>query len=225
MRPGSGSAGMVFMTTDEPDSVVQPSEYVRDLPIGVELTPTTDLFAWDVFPFAKDAEGRVHIRQLDQPVLPEPPRNGEDGPGDCVICDKPDESYLWTDEHWRVAYQDPKQRRGAVATLFLEPRVHTDLGDLSAERAVELGPMIVRVERALASLEGVGRVHVNRWGDGLAHLHLWFTARPAGMLQLRGTFLPLWNALLPRVSEEYFHAVNVKLAAALEKDGGRAHVR
>ncbi|MBR7836566.1 hypothetical protein KDL01_25025 [Actinospica durhamensis] len=213
------------MSTDEPDPVVQPSEYVSDLPIGVELKPKVDHFTWDVFPFAKDDEGRVRIRRLDQPVLPEPPRNGEDGPRDCVICAKPDEKYLWTDEHWRVAYQDPEERRGSLATVFLEPRVHTDLGDLPAERALELGPMIVRVERALASLEGVGRVHVNRWGDGVAHLHLWFTARPAGMLQLRGTFLPLWNSLLPRVTTQYFDGVNMKLAAALEKDGGRAHVR
>ncbi len=38
--------------------------------------------------------------------------------------------------------------------------------------------MTVRLERAIRSLDGVARVHVNRWGDGSAHLHLWFLARP-----------------------------------------------
>src|SRR5262249_62025925 len=54
--------------------------------------------------------------------------------------------------------------------------------------AAELGVMTVRLERAIRSLDGVARVHVNRWGDGAAHLHLWFLARPYGRLQLRGTF-------------------------------------
>src|SRR4030095_16702724 len=56
-------------------------------------------------------------------------------------------------------------------------------------------------ERAIRSLDGVARVHVNRWGDGSAHLHLWFLARPYGRLQLRGTFLSLWDAMLATISE------------------------
>jgi diadenosine tetraphosphate (Ap4A) HIT family hydrolase len=210
------------MVTDASDSVALYGEYLRSLPIGEEISPRTDFFAWDAFPFAVDEEGRVRIRKLDPPVLPEPPRGGEDGPEDCVICRKPDADYLWTDEHWRVAY--PNSRGGGAAVVFLEPRVHADLRGLPDERAAELGTMIVRVERALATLEDVGRVHIYRWGDGLAHLHLWFVVRPAGMLQLRGTFLPAWNGVLPPVSEEYLRAVNVKLAAALAKDGGQAHV-
>ena len=41
------------------------------------------------------------------------------------------------------------------------------------------------------------RVQVLRWGDGGEHLHWWLLARPTGILQLRGTFLALWDDILP----------------------------
>lgn len=56
---------------------------------------------------------------------------------------------------------------------MLQPRGHYDLTDLPAERAAELGPLLQRAERAVRSLDGVARVHVNRWGDGAAHLHFY----------------------------------------------------
>ena len=68
--------------------------------------------------------------------------------------------------------------------LILESRSHLDLGDLPNLLAAELGVMTVRLERAIRSLDEVAQVHVNRWGDGAAHLHLWFLGRPAGQLQL-----------------------------------------
>src|SRR6185437_14025732 len=108
---------MPCMTADAPDPVVPPSEYVRSLPLGEELSLHKDYFAWDVFPFQRDEQGRAGIRRLDPPVLPEPPRGGEDGPEECVICQKPDSAYLWTDEHWRVAM--PEERGSGPAVLFL----------------------------------------------------------------------------------------------------------
>ncbi len=42
-----------------------------------------------------------------------------------------------------------------------------------------------------------GRCHIGRWGDGGAHGHVWFIARPARMPQLRGTFMALWDDILP----------------------------
>ena len=62
--------------------------------------------------------------------------------------------------------------------------------------------MIQRVARAVGSLEDVGRVHVNRWGDGGEHFHVWFLARPKGMWQLRGALLAAWDDLLPKVPQE-----------------------
>jgi hypothetical protein len=66
--------------------------------------------------------------------------------------------------------------------------------------------------------------HVSRWGDGGAHLHLFFFARPAGFSQLRGTCLAIWDDLLPPVPDGQRDrdaaAVGQALAASY---GGRPH--
>jgi hypothetical protein len=105
--------------------------------------------------------------------------------------------------------------------LILESRSHLDLGDLPNLLAAELGVMTVRLERAIRSLDGVARVHVNRWGDGSAHLHLWFLARPAGRLQLRGPFLSLWDEILPQISDAQWRENLALVAAWLAEFGGR----
>ncbi|MEV6814923.1 hypothetical protein [Micromonospora sp. NPDC051296] len=105
--------------------------------------------------------------------------------------------------------------------LILESRSHLDLGDLPNLLAAELGVMTVRLERAIRSLDGVARVHVNRWGDGSAHLHMWFLARPYGRLQLRGTFLSLWDSILPPISEDTWRENLALVAAWLAEFGGR----
>ncbi|MEV8534887.1 hypothetical protein [Streptomyces sp. NPDC051211] len=197
--------------------MTEPSEYVRRLPIGERLPfPDTGIQGWDVFPY----EGDIRVRVLEQPTLPEPPRDGEQGPQDCGPCSFTAGDSLWTDEHWMLV-----DEHGALpAIVKLLPRGHHDLADLPAERSAELGPMIQRVERALKSLGGIARVHVNRWGDGGAHLHLFFFARPEGMLQLRGSCLPLWDEALPRLSDEEWAANRRAVAEAMAKDGGTAHV-
>ncbi|HEU0240835.1 MAG TPA: hypothetical protein VFR11_16365 [Micromonosporaceae bacterium] len=106
--------------------------------------------------------------------------------------------------------------------LILESRSHLDLGDLPNLLAAELGVMTVRLERAIRSLDEVAQVHVNRWGDGSAHLHLWFLGRPAGRLQLRGPFLAMWDEILEPVSEPEWRVNLAHIAAWLEEFGGRA---
>ncbi|WP_239082213.1 hypothetical protein [Actinoplanes teichomyceticus] len=107
--------------------------------------------------------------------------------------------------------------------LILECRSHLDLGDLPNLLAAELGVMTVRLERAIRSLDGVARVHVNRWGDGSAHLHMWFLARPYGRLQLRGTFLSLWDDILPVIPEHQWRENLALVAAWLAEFGGQAN--
>ena len=68
----------------------------------------------------------------------------------------------------------------------------------------------------------MARVHVNRWGDSSAHLHMWFLARPKGQLQLRGTFLSLWDGILPPVPEAQWRENLAMVAAWLEQFGGTA---
>src|SRR6266508_5320204 len=170
--------------------------------------------SWPTFPF----EGDIRIKKLDEPVAVEPPRHGEN-PSECRACSSPDEAYIWVSERWRVRSLD--RPTGLPMVLILESRSHLDLGDLPNLLAAELGVMTVRLERAVRSLDGVARVHVNRWGDGSAHLHLWFLARPYGRLQLRGTFLSLWDEILPTISESQWRENLALVAAWLAEFGGR----
>jgi hypothetical protein len=121
---------------------------------------------WETFPF----EGDLRVRPLGPPVAEEAPRRGAGGV-DCHVCTAPDEDFLWTDERWRLSRLPEPSGLPVVVILF--PRVHVDIGDLPAELAAELGPLIVRVERAVREVGEVGRVHVCRWGDGSEHLHWW----------------------------------------------------
>ena len=80
--------------------------------------------------------------------------------------------------------------------------------------------MIQRVARAIGSVEDVGRVHVNRWGDGGEHFHIWFLARPRGMWQLRGALLAAWDDLLPKVPQEEWDRNRRAVADAMAAGGG-----
>ncbi|WP_232247432.1 HIT family protein [Kitasatospora azatica] len=191
---------------------IQPSDYVRSLPIGERIPlPSDGIPFWEVFPY----EGDIEIKVLEQPVLPEPARNGEDGPDECYACKRGDDDpdVIWSNENWAV--RRLSEPEALPAMVMLVPRAHYDLVDLPAELLVEMGEMIQRVERAILSLGGISRVHVNRWGDGGAHLHWWLIARPEGMMQLRGTCLPLWNDVLPKQSTEAWDETNRRIAKAL----------
>lgn len=177
--------------------------------------PLPAFVKWPSFPF----EGDFRVRPLDPPVAQEPPRNGED-PSECLACQAPDEEYIWVSDRWRVkAKQEPS---ALPMVLILEPRPHLDLGDLPNLLAAELGVMTVRLERAIRSLDGIGRVHVSRLGEGAAHLHVLFRARPYGHLQLRGSFLTLWEDILPPIPELRWKANLAHIAAWLGEFGGRA---
>ncbi len=198
---------MVQVGTAVPDSVRV--SVVQDTPPSIP-----DFTQWPSFPF----EGDLRIKRLDDPVPVEPPRKGE-ADRECTACQAPDEAYIWVGERWRVRAMD--RPTGLPMVLILESRSHLDLGDLPNLLAAELGVMTVRLERAIRSLDGVARVHVNRWGDGSAHLHMWFLARPYGRLQLRGTFLSLWDSILPPISEDKWRENLALVAAWLAEFGGR----
>jgi diadenosine tetraphosphate (Ap4A) HIT family hydrolase len=171
----------------------------------------------DIFPF----DGELRVRRFDDPVLPEPARNGEAG-RPCGACARPDDSYLWVDDRWRLTTEHGV---GALlpAVVLIEPRAHLDLGDLDDQHAAELGRLTVAIERAITALDGIGRVHVYRWGDGGAHLHVWFIARPAGLLQLRGSCLPVWLDVLPPFPADVASRNLASVAQTLaDTYGGRA---
>lgn len=182
--------------------------------IVVPTTSPPPFTEWSSFPF----EGELRVKTLDAPVAVEPARIGEDA-ADCPKCHAPDEAYIWVNENWRV--RAPDRPSGLPMVLILESRSHLDLGDLPNMLAAELGVMTVRLERAVRSLDGVARVHVNRWGDGAAHMHLWFLARPHGQLQLRGPFLTLWDEVLPPIPEGQWRENLALIAAWLAEFGGQ----
>ncbi len=173
-----------------------------------------DFVNWPSFPFTGD----LRLKPLAPPEQTEPARQGE-SEGSCHACAAPDEAFIWVSERWRVRAME--RPTGLPMVLILEPRSHLDLGDLPNLLAAELGVMTVRLERAIRSLDGVARVHVNRWGDGSAHLHLWFLARPYGYTQLRGSFLSLWDDILPPIPESQWRENLAMVAAWLAEFGGR----
>jgi len=161
---------------------------------------------WPIFPFEADG---LRARLLEGPVLPEPPRSGE-SPADCWTCKAADEEFVWSDERWMASM--PAQP-ASVPTVVLHPREHLDFHELTDVLGAELGVLLVRAQRALVAIPGVGRVHVYKWGDGGAHLHVIVVARPAGMMQLRGTFLPVWMEMLAPLPNHEWAAIRAHVAA------------
>jgi diadenosine tetraphosphate (Ap4A) HIT family hydrolase len=154
---------------------------------------------WETWPFA----GPVTPRPLAAPVGAEAPRNGAGGI-DCRRCADGDEHALWSDENWIV---NPLTRpSGLPAVVLLESRDHFEFHDLPDRLATELGPMLLRVQRAIYAIGDIGNVHVCRWGDGSEHFHVWFMARPARIPQLIGSFAAIWDDVLPPLPEELWHA-------------------
>jgi len=195
------------------------SDYLRRLPIG-DRVPLGEVASSDLFPF----EGEILVKRLDAPTLPEPPRRGEPGGDPCPACMAPLDGFVvWQDERWALGISP--EPAGLPMIAVLQPKAHHDLEDLPPDLAAELGPLIQRVVRAIGGLEEVGRVHVNRWGDGSQHFHLWFLARPMGMRQMRGAMLAVWDDLLPNVSAEEWLAARRRVAAAMADGGGTALVR
>ena len=178
--------------------------------------PIPPLEEWDTFPF----EGAIRARPL-LPPADEPARQGAGGV-DCWRCGLGDEDAIWSDDRWIVApLPEPS---GLPVIVILYPREHCDLDGLSPALQAELGPLLVRVERAVDAVGGIGRVHVCRWGDGSEHLHFWFMARPARMPQLRGSFAAIWDDMLPPVPDDVRRANLAVVAHGLAAGGGRSHV-
>jgi diadenosine tetraphosphate (Ap4A) HIT family hydrolase len=178
--------------------------------------PMPEQTMWEIFPFEPES---LRTKPFEPPVLPEPPRGGEGGKP-CWRCANPDAAVLWSDERWTFGgFGEPQ----GILSAVLMPKEHLDLGDLDDDHAADLGRLTVRIDRALRALGDIGRVHVCKWGDGGSHLHLMFFARPAGLMQLRGSLLTLWEEMLPRLPQEQVDADLRTVARALAAESGTAH--
>jgi diadenosine tetraphosphate (Ap4A) HIT family hydrolase len=156
------------------------------------------------------------IRELSAPTIPEPARRGEEGGPPCGICGGAAASAVWGDDLWTI---HPPVGGSMPGTVWMASREHADsFSDLSEQAAQNFGVMVARVERAILGLGGLARVHLYRWGDGGAHFHVWFLPRPLGMVDASGMMLPLWEDVLPNVSDEELGEAAEKVAAALGTD-------
>ncbi|HEX5578898.1 MAG TPA: hypothetical protein VFY43_04450, partial [Candidatus Limnocylindria bacterium] len=190
----------------------RPSDYLQRLPIGRRVS-TAPLTGNELWPFDVDLE----TVPLAEPIIPEPERGGLRGV-DCSSCQRDSGFHVWQDDHWMLGI--PAESSGLPIIAVLISQAHHDLEDLPADLAARLGPMIQRVARAIGSLEDVGRVHVNRWGDGSEHFHVWILARPLGMWGMRGALLAAWDDLLPRVPPEEWDRNRRAVAEAMAAGGG-----
>ncbi|HET7141150.1 MAG TPA: hypothetical protein VFJ03_01565 [Candidatus Limnocylindria bacterium] len=190
------------------------SDYLRRLPIGQRVS-TAPLTEDDLWPFDQD----LQTVPLDEPLIPEPPQAGGGG-AECRSCEPSPALDAWRDDRWVVRI--PPTPSGLPTTAILVSRAHHDLETLPPDLASELGPMIQRVARAIAQLPDVGRVHVNRWGDGSEHFHVWFLPRPRGMWQLRGALLAAWADLLPPVPQPEWDRNRAAVIAGMLAGGGEA---
>jgi hypothetical protein len=191
-----------------------PSEYHSRLPYGERMS-AEPLLGGPFFPF----EGDLQVVPLAEPVLPEPPRRGEEGGEECPKCADPDRFAIWRDGQWQLK---TFAAGGLPFVAILEPHEHYRLDNLPPELTATLGPLIQRVANAIRRIDSVGRTHFSRWGDGSEHFHLWFLARPVGMMQLRGAMIAAWDDMLPKIPDEELVANARLVAAALAEDGGEA---
>jgi len=169
--------------------------------------PLSRMTGWEISPFEADG---LRVTPLRPPVLPEPPRQGED-PADCVACQRRDVG-IWLNERWRLTRIDDV---GVPLVLMLQPRDHYDLADLPDDLAAEAGILTTHIARHVEARPHIARAHAYRLGDGGAHLHIWFFARPEGQPQMLGSWLVVWDDLLPKYPTEIAEADAAVVAEAL----------
>ena len=189
---------------------------MTDQRVGIEYVaglPLPDVVGWPTFPF----KGDLQVRTVRPFADSEYPRAGEpDGPP-CPCSGHPDAyehvAEIWKNDTWVLRPIKFGDTPAPFPAYMLETVDHLDWEDFDDELAAEFGVMSVWVERAIRGLGSVGRVHMNRWGDGSSHFHLWFLGRPKGAAQLSGFTLPFWGFTLPPLSSD-IHAANDQAVAA-----------
>ncbi len=144
-------------------------------------------------------------------VIPEPPRPGDPDGEPCGLCDQ--DGGIWSDDNWVL--HNPVG--GSIpGTVWLASREHFDsFRDLPAHLAADFGRIAGRIEAGIFGLGGFGRVHLYRWGDGIAHFHVWFLPRPLGMMDAVRHALPLWEDVMDPAPQSAFDDAGSALAKAL----------
>ena len=180
----------------------------------IEGLPMPAVADWPIFPF----KGDISVRTVRPFADEDEPRSGEPGGSPCHCSGEGGEEPnppIWKNDRWLVRPIPFGGERSPFPAYMLETIEHLDLDDFDEPMAADLGVMTLRLERAIRAADDIGRVHINRWGDGGSHFHLWFLGRPRGAGQLRGFALPYWGFILPGRSEAAQAATDSSIAAAL----------
>lgn len=172
---------------------------------------TSEMPGWDIFPFEVDS---LRMKPLQPLADGEPDRAGERASEcRCAQPERPDDGTLiWSNERWRLTIIGDT---GLPIAVSLGPKQHMDLPTMPPDWAAEFGQLTAVISAAMESLPSVGRAQLAKYGDGGAHLHIWFFGRPARMLQLRGSPLLDWEENLPRVPLHVLQANAEPIGAAL----------
>ena len=169
---------------------------------------------WDIFPWNKDWS----VKELEPPV-DEPLRRGLNGE-DCYSClaSSTLDNILWADD---LFFLNWARETSLPFAAFLMPRRHCDLATLTKAEAARQGELLAAIERVAIATTGVPRIQVAHWGDGGEHLHWWLYGRPSGMAQMRGSFLMVWDDLLPLRPADLVSAdANAFVTAFIDEVGG-----
>lgn len=161
------------------------------LPVAVEEMP-----GWDIYPYEIDS---LRLKPLQPLADAEPPRRGEEAAECWCSAEEAPRwagAYVWRNDRWVLTLHE---QTGLPVSLSLMPLEHCDLPTVPGHLTAEMGQLIVAVSAAVEALPSVGRVQLAKYGDGGAHLHLFFFGRPARVLQFRGSPMLDWEENLPRV--------------------------
>jgi diadenosine tetraphosphate (Ap4A) HIT family hydrolase len=183
--------------------------------------PMPPVEQWDIFPWEL-VDGALVPKVVEPPLEAEPPRRGEgDRPCDCEEAGDPPHA-IWRNDRWVVS--TTAAPTGLPLVLFLQTREHLDFGEMDDDLASEYGRITGWLHRIMANLPNIGRVHVCKWGDGGAHLHVWFIARTARLPHILGSMAVEWNEMLPPGPEDVWRADLKPVADRLPTHDGEALV-
>lgn len=181
--------------------------------------PMPPVHEWEMFPWEL-IDGELVPKVVQAPVEAEKPRSGHGGEN-CHIClGEGDGVRIW--ESWNFHVMRPAEPSGMPLKLWLNANEHLDFTDLRDEQAAELGQVSVWLARIMSNLPHIGRVHVNRWGDGSEHGHSWFIARPARLPGIVGSLAIEWDEMLPPAPREIWLDDCAAVARKLSYHAGRA---
>jgi hypothetical protein len=174
---------------------------------------------WEMFPWEL-VDGELVPKVVRAPLAEEPRRAGTGGV-ECQLCEGTGDGVrIW--ESWDFHLMRPARPTGLPLVLWLNANDHADFTELTDVQAAEWGQLSVWLTRIMSNLPGIGRVHVNRWGDGSEHMHAWFVARPERIPGIIGSLAVEWDEMLPPGPEDIWLEDCAKVATKLANHAGRS---